>query len=103
MSRIVRTAPSLLVTVIALTVLTLTPIAQERDRSKIADRYTWNLADLYPSDAAWRTAQARGAAELPQLLQQRGTLTSSARTLADALEKKSAIEKELSRLYVYAS
>jgi len=92
-----------LVTFIALTALTLTPIAQDRDRSKIADRYTWSLADIYPSDAAWRAAKAKLEAELPQLRQYRGTLTSSARTLADALDKQSAMDKELSRLYTYAS
>ena len=32
--------------------LTLAVGAQERDRSKIQDELKWNLADLYPSDAA---------------------------------------------------
>src|SRR5712692_6184441 len=116
MRRMIRAAPAktcfisrehgfrrCLVTFIALTALTLTPIAQDRDRSKIADRYTWSLADIYPSDAAWRAAKAKLEAELPQLRQYRGTLTSSARTLADALDKQSAMDKELSRLYTYAS
>jgi oligoendopeptidase F len=78
-------------------------MAQERDRTKIADQYKWNLADIYPTDAAWRTAKERLAADLPQLGQYRGTLTSSAATLAGALEKQSAFDKELSRLYAYAS
>ncbi len=76
---------------------------QARDRAKIDDRYKWNLADIYPTDAAWRAAMDQLAAELPQLAQFRGTLTSSAATLADALEKQSAFDKELSRLHVYAS
>jgi len=33
---------------------TAAAVAQERDRSKIPDQYKWNLADIYPSDAAWR-------------------------------------------------
>jgi hypothetical protein len=36
-----------------------TSLAQERDRSKIADQYKWNLADIYPSDAAWKEAKQR--------------------------------------------
>ena len=33
--------------------------AQERDRAKIPDKYKWNLADIYPSEEAWRTAKER--------------------------------------------
>ena len=42
--------------------LTAVGIGQERDRTKIADRYKWNLADIYPSDAAWRSAREALAA-----------------------------------------
>src|SRR5438093_5572 len=83
--------------------LTLTVVAQERDRAKIPDKYKWNLADIYPSEAAWRSAKAKVAAELPQLRQFQGKLGTSSATLADALEKMSAFDKELSRLYGYAS
>lgn len=37
--------------------LSLTIAAQERDRAAIPDKYKWNLADIYPSDAAWRAAK----------------------------------------------
>src|SRR5215510_3233665 len=83
--------------------LTFSVLAQERDRSKIPEKYKWNLADIYPSEAAWRTAKDKLAADLPQLRQYQGKLTSSASTLADALDKQYAFDKELSRLYVYAS
>jgi oligoendopeptidase F len=82
---------------------TLGVAGQERDRTKIPDQYKWNLADIYPSDAAWRTARDTFAAELPQLKQFEGKLASSAATLADALDKQYAMDKELSRLDVYAS
>src|SRR4051812_27445360 len=29
-------------------------LAQERDRAKVTDKFKWNLADVYPNDAAWR-------------------------------------------------
>ena len=83
--------------------LTLTAFAQERDRSKIPDKYKWNLADIYPSESAWRAAKDKLATELPQLRQFQGKLTASSKTLADALDKQYAFDKEISRLYVYAS
>jgi oligoendopeptidase F len=82
--------------------MTLTLVAQERDRTKIPDKYKWNLADLYASDAAWRTAKDKFADESGQILQYKGRLTSSAAVLAQALEKQTALSKELGRLYVYA-
>jgi oligoendopeptidase F len=88
---------------LALIALTITAGAQSRDRAQTPDKYKWNLAEIYPSDAAWRAAKDRLAADLPQLHQFQGKLASSAGTLADALEKQSAFDKELSRLYVYAS
>jgi oligoendopeptidase F len=76
---------------------------QERDRAKVADKYKWNLADIYPSDAAWRAEKERIVAEVTRLRDYRGKLGSSPQTLADALELMSRLDKELSRLYVYAS
>jgi oligoendopeptidase F len=78
-------------------------LGQERDRAKVADRFKWNLADVYPSDAAWRAEKDKTAGELPKLREFQGKLGSSAATLADALELMSRLDKELSRQYVYAS
>jgi oligoendopeptidase F len=91
---------SAIVTVVA---LSLTALAQERDRAKISDKYKWNLADLYPTDQAWRTQKDKIAADLPKLRAFRGKLAASSSTLADALETMSSLQKELSRLYAYAS
>src|SRR6185503_17647272 len=89
--------------VVALAVFAVTASAQDRDRSKIADKYKWNLSDLYPSDAAWRAAKDKAAAELPELRFFKGKLAGSPAALADALEKMSALDKQLSRLYAYAA
>src|SRR4051812_18819737 len=78
-------------------------VAQERDRARIPEQYKWNLADIYPSDEAWRSAKESFAARLPQLRQFKTTLTSSAAMLADAMARRYALDKELSRLYVYTS
>lgn len=87
----------------ALAALTFQVGAQERERSQIPDQYKWNLADVYPSTDAWRAAKAKVAADLPNLKEYQGRLGASARTLADAMETLFALDKELSRVYVYAS
>ena len=101
-NQIARSKLRVSLVVAALAVLTLSGIAQERDRAKIADKYKWNLSDLYPNDAAWRAAKDKVAAEIPQLGAFKGKLAGSPATLGDALTKMSALSKELSRLYAYA-
>src|SRR5688572_3809764 len=93
----------LLAAAAAVSALSLTGVAQERERAQIADRYKWNLADIYPSVDAWRAAKERIQKELPKIGQFRGKLASSPSTLADALDTLYAIDKELSRTFVYAS
>jgi len=83
--------------------MTTTLAPQERDRAKIADTYKWNLADVYPDAAAWRVRKEAVAAELPTLRAFEGRLGSSGGTLAEALDLMTRLDKELSRLYVYAS
>ena len=82
---------------------TLPSVAQERDRSKIPDEFKWDLTAIYPSDQAWRADKDKLVSELPELRKFQGALGSSASRLADALETQSRLDKELARLYVYAS
>jgi len=84
-------------------VLSATVVAQERDRSKIPDKYKWDLTEIYPSDAAWRGAKEKLVGEIPKIREFQGTLAKSASRLADALELSTRLNKDLSRLYVYAS
>ena len=65
-------------------------------------KYTWNLSEIYPDVAAWRADKARRAAEVPAIRAFSGTLGSSPQALADALDAIMRLEKELSRLGVYA-
>jgi len=51
----------------SLVMCSLAAAAQERDRSKIPDKYKWNLADLYPSDAAWRGSKDKATLDIAQL------------------------------------
>jgi oligoendopeptidase F len=103
MAMSIRTSARVLIVLLALAALTLQGVAQGRDRSKIPDQYKWNLADIYPNEAAWRAAKDKLQADLPRLQQFKGKLASSASTLADALDTFYGFDKELSRLFVYAS
>ena len=37
---------------------------QDRDRTRVEPKYTWNLTEIFPDNAAWRGAKARVQAEL---------------------------------------
>ncbi len=90
------------VTVLAMALTTVSP-AQERTRETIADQYKWNLADLFPSDAAWRTEKDRVAGSLGEADAFAGTLGRSPERLASALALQAAHQKALGRLFVYAN
>lgn len=95
----VAVAAAVLVTV----AVTAGPVrAQERERRQIPAQFQWNLADIYPSEAAWRTARETLAKNAPTIDRFKGTLGSSPKALADALDAWFTLDKELSRLYVYA-
>jgi oligoendopeptidase F len=78
-------------------------VGQEKDRTKIADQYKWNLADIYPNDAAWKKAKETLTADMKKIDRYKGKLSSSAQQLLGCLESSSEIFKEYSRLSSYAS
>jgi oligoendopeptidase F len=75
---------------------------QERDRAKIPERYKWNLADLYPTDDAWRAAKETIVKDIPGLAAFKGTLGQSPQRIADALDAINRASKEFQRVAVYA-
>jgi oligoendopeptidase F len=77
-------------------------LVQERDRSKIPDQYKWNLADIYPTDNAWKKAKEQLVADIPSVKKYRGTLSSSSQQLLGCLEFVSHLAKEYARLSSYA-
>jgi oligoendopeptidase F len=88
-----------------LLVFCLAPLAraQERDRAKIPDKYKWNLADLYPTDDAWRAAKDKLPQEIAKVEAFKGTLGTSPARLADALDLGNRVAKEFQKVAVYAS
>ena len=51
---------------------------QRAERKDVPDKYKWNLADLYPSEAAWTKAKDALAKRVPELAKHRGHLGKSA-------------------------
>ena len=88
---------------LALLALTMDGAAQQRERAQIADRYKWNLAEIFPNNEAWRAAKDRIQSELPKIGQFKGKLGSSSSSLTEALDTLYALDKELSRAFVYVS
>ena len=71
-------------------------------RADVDVRFTWNLADIFPSDDAWRTEFARVRGELDTLRGYQGRLAESAQTLLGFLRLGDALSLALDKLGNYA-
>jgi oligoendopeptidase F len=71
-------------------------------RSEINEKYKWNLADIYASDADWEADYARLSGMLPALKQLKDGFAASAAALADAMERIDETALLCERLFVYA-
>jgi oligoendopeptidase F len=87
---------------IAGTLITNSGLSQ-KTRVQIPEKYKWNLTDIYKSDSDWGKAKEALAIKAAELEKFKGTLTRSAADLKSYLFLSSAINKEASRLYSYAS
>ena len=79
----------------------LTIMSQELDRSKIPDRYKWNISDIYPSDESCKEAIRKLNNEIPAIEKFKGTLGKSAAQLLECLTLNSHLNKEYTRLLTY--
>ena len=77
--------------------------SDDKDRSKIADSYKWNLNEIYPSLEAWQKDKDKISNRLPEIEAFKGKLSTSGQELKKALDALYQIQKEFSRAYVYAS
>jgi oligoendopeptidase F len=78
-------------------------VSQEKDRSKIPDKYKWNLSDIYPTKEAWEQAKEKLSVALTKIDQFKGTLNQSPQNFLNCLETISGLSKEFGRLTTYAS
>ncbi|MDZ7644657.1 MAG: hypothetical protein U5K76_10805 [Woeseiaceae bacterium] len=66
-------------------------------------RYTWDLTEIFPSEAAWRDAREQVLADLEKIEARRGTLGDSAESLYEALSLISDTTRDAYRVYAYSS
>ncbi len=72
-------------------------------RSEVPVEYTWNTADIYPTDEAWEREFEEVQAKIPVLAGYAGRLGESAQTLYDYLTRCDKTVEKVTRLYQYAS
>ena len=58
----------------------ITPTVMQRERNQIPEQYKWNLAEIYPTDDAWKNAKEQLLRQLPAIEPFRGKIGSSAQT-----------------------
>lgn len=85
------------------TALLATLPASVTDRRDIPLKYTWNLADLFPNEAAWSAGRDDVRKRMAALPGYRGHLGDSPEALWKALDAIYATQLLLERVYVYAS
>lgn len=71
-------------------------------RNELDPALTWNLSDLFASDAAWEDSFLAAQKDIAAFPALQGTLAGSPEALLHALEQENAISLALERLYVYA-
>jgi oligoendopeptidase F len=71
--------------------------------AKVAEKYTWNLGDLYPTVQAFDQARKQFAQRLPEVDAYKGKLGTSAATMKVSLDVYFGMAKEFSRIGSYAS
>lgn len=76
--------------------------AQSIERSEIPVADTWQLSDIYATDAAWEKAKEKLKGQFDNVLHYKGKLTRSAKTLLACLEFNNNMSKEFANLHSYA-
>ncbi|MBN1481088.1 oligoendopeptidase F [candidate division KSB1 bacterium] len=80
-----------------------TDVIAQMQRSEVAEKYKWDLTDLYESDAAWEAKKDEIASRFDTVLEFKGNLGTSAKALLECLEFNSDLSREFTQLYVYAA
>lgn len=76
---------------------------KERDRSRIPEKYKWDLSDIYPDDNAWRESKRKLVSAFKRISDFRGTLSKGPARLYECMELLYSLRKEYVRLACYAS
>ena len=76
---------------------------KELERTRIPDKYKWDLSDIFPTDESWAEAKQKLTTEFPRLSAFRGNLSKSPGELLRCIELADILRKECTRLVCYAS
>mgnify|MGYP001574401107 CR=1 FL=1 len=87
---------------IALSFAALSP-AQALERKDVPEKYKWNTADLFTSEAEWAKLRADINARLGSIASFQGTLGQSPARFHEALAAIMKIDQDLSKLKMYAT
>lgn len=77
-------------------------VQSAKSRRDIDQKYKWALTDIYESDEKWEEEFEYLKSHADDVLEYKGRLTESSKTLADALKLIDAMSLIMERLYVYA-
>ena len=85
--------------------LTMSMNAQKElpTRDQIADKYKWNLVDIYTDEAAWQKDYDLVRSESQKLATFKGKISQSAKELYSFLKLQDETEARFSRIYIYAA
>ncbi len=73
------------------------------DAGASESKFSWDLKELYPTEAAWAEAKDAAVADIPKIVACRGTIAASAGTLLKCLETYFDLDRRLTQVGVYAS
>ncbi|HVN41351.1 MAG TPA: oligoendopeptidase F [Steroidobacteraceae bacterium] len=90
---------------VALTACTIMalPAARAAERSEVPEKYKWDLAALYPDEAAWVAAKQKLVKDIPELAKWQGKLGASPGSLLAGMQAWEDVSVRADRLYAYAS
>ncbi len=72
-------------------------------RAEVPEHMTWDLTSIYKNNEMWESDFAKVGETLPKIKSYQGKLSSSAKTLLEALTLIDSSSEILGRLYVYAN
>ena len=73
------------------------------DNIQVAEKYLWDLSDLFANLDAWEAARSEAAKQIEELKALQGTLGQGPQSLLKASDQISQVYKEVARIYVYAN
>src|SRR5215212_1048726 len=71
-------------------------------RAEIPEKYKWNAASVFPSEAAWESAAESLLIQLNEVKQKEGSVGQSAQALADVLAATDALMESVGKVLTYA-